>query len=145
MKLLNDYPDKVYLGTSLDNEELYLYKPSWDCDWYWGFGYVGNKNLHTHLNSLHPDKVIWKLKEVFQQNSFIIKEDKDYWLFCECVTSIYQLREIAELFYRGGSHITVNPIKEDLQNLELYNKINSELIPKLIDEMYKILNKYLNN
>lgn len=145
MKLLNDYPDKVYLGTSLDNEELYLYKPSWDCGWYWGFGYVGNKNLHTHLNSLHPDKVIWKLKEVFQQNSFIIKEDKDYWLFCECVTSIYQLREIAELFYRGGSHITVNPIKEDLQNLELYNKINSELIPKLIDEMYKILNKYLNN
>lgn len=60
MKLLREYPDQVYLGTTLDNEKLYLSKPSWDCDWYWGFGYVGNKNLHTHLNYLYLETFITK-------------------------------------------------------------------------------------
>lgn len=144
MKLLREYPDQVYLGTTLDNEKLYLSKPSWDCDWYWGFGYVGNKNLHTHLNYLHPDKILWKLKEVFQEDSFIIKDDKDYWLFCEYVASIYHLRKTAQFFYLGGSHIaSANPLKHLLQNSELYTQINSELIPRLIDEVYKILEKYI--
>lgn len=142
MELLRDYPKNIYLGTTLQGDKLYLRRPSWDCDWYWGFGYVGNKDLHTHLNYLHPDKIIWKLEEVFTEDSFIIKDRADYWLFCECVTSIYQLRKTAELFYRGGSHVGNNPIREELQDLELYTKINSELIPKLIDEMYKVLEKY---
>lgn len=33
---------RVFLGTSKKtNERIYLEKPSFDCNWYWGFGYLG--------------------------------------------------------------------------------------------------------
>ena len=39
------------LGTcKKTGESIYFYKPTWDCDWYWGFGYLGNKNQHYHLS-----------------------------------------------------------------------------------------------
>ena len=45
---------KWYLGDLKDGhtpKRVYLYDFSWDCDWYWGGGYIGNNQLHTHFNS----------------------------------------------------------------------------------------------
>lgn len=30
---------------------VYLYDFEWECNWYWGGGYIGNKNFHTHFDS----------------------------------------------------------------------------------------------
>jgi hypothetical protein len=38
-------------------EPVYLEDFSWDCDWYWGGGYVGNKNFHTHFDGCFLDVV----------------------------------------------------------------------------------------
>lgn len=51
MKLIDDYP-RVGLGLSKDNEIIILKPPSWDCNWYWGFGYIGNMNLGTRLDNI---------------------------------------------------------------------------------------------
>jgi hypothetical protein len=31
-------------------EPVYLEDFSWDCEWYWGGGYIGNKNFHAHFD-----------------------------------------------------------------------------------------------
>ena len=50
-----NYPFKVYLGAT--KKELYgearpifLEGFSWDCGWYWGGGYIGNRDLHCHFD-----------------------------------------------------------------------------------------------
>jgi len=43
MKTLREYPKKTFLGIS-EGEKIYLTAPSWDCGWYWRFGYLGNVN-----------------------------------------------------------------------------------------------------
>jgi hypothetical protein len=50
MKTLSNY-EKILLGYN-NNEPIYLSPPSWDCGWYWGFGYLGNKNCHYHVDGL---------------------------------------------------------------------------------------------
>ena len=40
----------VFFGTrKCDNKTIYITKPSWECGWYWSFGYLGNSNEHYHL------------------------------------------------------------------------------------------------
>jgi hypothetical protein len=29
---------------------VYIYDFSWDCGWYWGGGYIGNSNFHSHFD-----------------------------------------------------------------------------------------------
>ena len=43
--------DYYLLGINQENEKVWLEKPSWDCDWYWGFGYVEifNQNYSVPL------------------------------------------------------------------------------------------------
>ena len=43
--------EKVFFGDrKADNVRIYLSKPSFDCGWYWGFGYLGNSREHYHLH-----------------------------------------------------------------------------------------------
>lgn len=138
--LLNNYPESLLIGKDIDGHKIYLSKPTWDCNWYWGFGYIGNKNLHTHLNQLHPNKNI-SLKTAITAyfSEFVLTSENDIWSFCEIVESIYCLLKTAALYTRGGSNYTNNPCRELLRNDAEYTRINTELVPELIDQMYNIL------
>lgn len=136
MKLLRDYPEKILIGKNQENEPIYFYRPSWDCNWYWGFGYIGNDNLHTHLNSLGKNNLYENIKNYFSEFRL---QDKDIWLFCEYVMTVYALRPYSEVIRRGGSYYSHNPHKDVIKNPDEYKRINSELIPLLIDEIYKLL------
>ena len=46
-KIETIFKDRIFLG-KLDGENVWLAPPSWDCGWYWGFGYIQNRNMHTH-------------------------------------------------------------------------------------------------
>lgn len=45
---------KWYLGKLKNHPELpngvFLEDFSWDCDWYWGGGYIGNRDFHCHFD-----------------------------------------------------------------------------------------------
>lgn len=141
MKLLNDYPEQLYLGINPDDERVYLMRPSWDCDWYWGFGYLATKTSHYHLNTLGHSHLKANIDAHFRD--FIITNDKDRWLFAELVSNVYALRQAAELFGRGGSHLTCrSPVRDLLKDDEYVHHINATLIPKTIDCMYQLLAKY---
>ena len=40
-KIVHAFGDAYYLlGKDEDGVKWYLRKPTWDCGWYWGFGYL---------------------------------------------------------------------------------------------------------
>ena len=57
---------KDYKDSTIANKYLYIDKHSWDCGWYWGFGYLGNKNCHYHVDGL-------KKIEKYMQSHFSYK------------------------------------------------------------------------
>ena len=63
---LTNLPENVRLGV-LDGRGIALRRPSWDCDWYWGFGYLGNRDCHFHLNGLESMDSECYRKNLFDQ------------------------------------------------------------------------------
>lgn len=136
-ELLNDYPEKVLLGSNPIEGEIYLTKPEWQCDWHWSFGCIGNENLHTHLDRLGISNIYDNIKEFIPN---VKLSDTNLRKFCELAESIYTLKKSAELLHRAGIHFVYNTnYKEIMQNKEQYGYINYITIPTLIDELYKVL------
>lgn len=150
MNTIEKYPAKVYLGKH-EGEKIYLSAPSWDCGWYWGFGYLGNKNCHYHVNGLtkheeykngHFEYEFTNLFDGFKKHfgeSLVIDNDKDLWSLCELFATFYSLKEAAEVLGRGGANYTSNPCKSIIQNKEEVKRINEVVLPAIFDEIYKIL------
>lgn len=144
----------VYLlGKDRLGTHYWLKEASWDCDWYWGFGYV-----RTYTNDKHPENSRDIESHQHFESLFFNKEkngrdmfdtffletplnDKEKWQLIELMKTFYTLQKYSELLYIGGSHYTENPLKETLRNKEEYDRINKEVLPKLFEEVYKILGK----
>ena len=143
MKTKREYKKHTFLGRHY-NENIYLTAPSWDCGWYWGFGYLGNNNCHYHVDGLMKDKNLYDgLKEHFG-NSLIIRESH-LWKFAELFKSFYTLKETAEVLERGGCHYTTNPCKDIITNKHEAERINKDVLPAIFDEIYNILEANSNN
>lgn len=156
MKTLSTYT-KILLGYN-NNEPIYLSPPSWDCNWYWGFGYIGNKNCHYHIDGLtkietyNQDAKAFTTKSVNLYDGFIehfgntLKvRSSDLWTLVELFSTFYKLKEIAEVLGRGGSHYTNNPCKDLIINKEEVNRINNIVLPQIFEEIYKILHRNQDN
>ena len=55
-----NFPFKVYLGATKkelygEARSIFLEGFSWDCGWYWGGGYIGNKDMHCHFDGCFLD------------------------------------------------------------------------------------------
>ena len=130
---------KRYLG-KLDGEKVWLAPPSWDCEWYWGYGYIQNNNLHTHFSMLDTNDNLYTAIEKRFNGTFVLK-DRNLWTFCELMKTFYYLKDIADLYRSGDSHYTTNPLAEDIKNLEEYKRINENLLPKIFLEIDKLFAK----
>lgn len=155
--LLSEYPSKIFIGVR-DGEEIYLSAPSWDCGWYWGFGYLGNENCHYHVDGLTKhesydfDNRVWKyeftsLFDGFKKHfgSSLIVRDSQLWTLCELFQTFYTLKETAEVLGRGGAHYTTNPCKDIIMNTEEVTRINTVVLPAIFEAIYKILIPAQNN
>lgn len=133
---MKSYP-KIKLGI-VDGDPIYLSPPSWDCGWYWGFGYLGNKNCHYHIDGLSKDCNLFDgFKKHFGESLKI--DDKNLWILAELIQTFYSLKETAEVLGRGGSHYTTNPIADLIKNTDEVKRINEVVMPALFEEIYKIL------
>ena len=144
MKTLSNY-SKMYLGTN-EGEKIYLSPPSWDCGWYWGFGYLGNKNCHYHLDGL-PKKENTNLHDALIKHfgTSLQIRPSHIWTFCELIQTFYTLKETAEVLGRGGCHYTTNPCKDLILNKDETDRINNIVLPQVFEEIYKILKANENN
>lgn len=129
----------VFFGTT-QGERIYLSLPNFECDWYWSFGCLGNKNHHYHLSDVSKDNNL-SLYDALKANYSLcppLQDDKNLWTFCELVETAYRLRATAEIYYRGGSHISNNPCRELLYHKGLYEYINFILLPALFKQIEKL-------
>ena len=130
---------KRYLG-ELDGERVWLPPPSWDCGWYWGYGYIQNKHLHTHFNMLDTNDNLFNAIQKRFDSTFALQGDK-LWVFCELMATFYSLKEMAKVYGRGGSFYASNPLADILRNPKEYKRINETLLPKIFIEIDKLFDK----
>lgn len=130
---------KRYLG-KLDGKRVWLPPPSWDCGWYWGYGYIQNRQLGTCFKRLEPaDNLYIAIQKRFD-GTFTLQGDK-LWTFCELMVTFYALKEIVEVYDRGGSHYASNPLADIIINHEEVKRINETLLPKIFIEIDKLFDK----
>ncbi len=140
---------KQYLLGQKDGTYYWLEEAKWECEWYWGLGYVetftNNENPHLAVDiDSHSHFCMFfdegngydAFKEFFDET---VVSDKELWTLIECMKSLYTLREYSDFLYRGGSHYTTNPCKELIHNDTEYERINKELIPALLNQVYELL------
>ena len=130
---------KRYLG-KLDGEKVWLTPPSWDCDRYWGYGYIENRNLFTHFYMLGTNNNLFNAIQKRFNGTFSL-QGSNLWTFCELMQTFYALKEIAEVYSRGGSYYTSNPLADILKNPKEYKRINEILLPKIFIEIDKLFDK----
>ena len=125
------FDKKIYLiGEDSDGIKHWLEEPSWDCDWYWGFGYIetytNNNNpgrskdieTHTHWNSYNG------INKELTKTTFS-KDEFD------------RLNELFVNFYESRDKAS----KAHNNNVLLYEELNQITIPKITAEIIKILSK----
>ena len=156
--------DIYLLGKQADGDLIWLESASWDCDWYWGFGYIEtytNNNRpdlakdissHSHWTGLVGRQEYYDIeKHCFRLGSDYIHHlnnnpniaetvltDDESWELADLMKTFYTLKDMAELYHSGNSHLT-SKTKVNLKNEEQENYINKELIPKIFNRVYEIL------
>ena len=113
--------DKIYLGNTTEYGRLYLSKHSWDCGWYWGFGYIGNSRLH--IDSLIGAE--YDIRSIFDKGSPITQNQ--WWIIRDLFTQAYALKKAAEVYQHGGHQTTKPGMTDCIKNLEMAARINKDL------------------
>lgn len=145
-----------------DKAHIYLTAPTWDCGWYWSFGYLGNSREHYHLSSYQiKTRLLYKkdgscvvvteqrnicmrdaLLEDYDLNPKLLKGSSEFsnnlWTFCELALTAYALKETAEILKRGGSHMAENPCADLIKNFDEFKRINEIVLPAIFAEIEKI-------
>jgi hypothetical protein len=112
---------KILLG-KIDKETVYLTKHQWDCDWYWGFGYIGNSNHHFHIESLIEGET--DVNKIFDQTWLT---QTAWWILRDLFIQAYGLKKAAEIYRHGGHQMKVAGLTDVLQLQDKADIINADL------------------
>ena len=145
---------KIYLlGTDTEGIKYWLEAPSWDCGWYWGFGYIEtytNNNCpskardiesHQHFYSLFLNSKVCEFdafKQFFKETTL---SNDEIWLLIDYMKSFYTLRETAAILGSGYSHMTGRAKIEEVKNVEMVKEINGIILPAIFEKIDKILSE----
>lgn len=150
-KTINKFGKHYLLGINHDGEYVWLEKESWDCGWYWGFGY-----LHTYTNNKQPERskditahfhfdstflkgsehARDKFKKYFKET---VLTDDEIWELVDYMKTFYTLKSVAELFKNGYSHQTERAKIESLKSEEQYDLVNKVWLPEVFKRLEKLL------
>lgn len=148
---------KVFFGIDKNTKKrIYLNKPTFDCGWYWGFGYLGNNNLHYHLDSYQTKEHSFKLedgsyKHISEKRNINMVDalltdydlsDKikdNIWSFCELVLTAYTLIQTAKCLECGGSYITTNLCQDTIINKVEVTRINDVVLPAIFNKISELI------
>lgn len=140
---------KVYLlGADENGTKYWLEAPSWDFDWYWGFGYVetySNNNCpekardissHQHFDDLFLSKprvsAFDAFKAFFKETTL---NDNEIWTLLDYMSSFYTLKEAAAMLGIGYSHMTEKAKLSEVQNIEIAKEINEKILPAIFKQI----------
>jgi len=149
-----DHRGRVLLGKDCLGTKLWLTPPSWDCKWYWGFGYIHTPNSHSHFSGLVGKQEYYdNKKQAWLQSDYVhnpydspqlIETCFSYnegWKIAELFKQFYLLREMAEFTGRDkpNCHITSDSGVDHGDLKDWCKKINEVMIPKITAEIMRIL------
>lgn len=155
----------VYLlGADKDGILYWIEEASWNCGWYWVFGYVEtytnnakpqiSRDIQSHQHfdgfigkqeSYNLEKRCWQLSSNYVHHlndehsvfAETVLTDNESWQLSELMKRFYILKETAELFGRGGAYIS--EADENLKRPEIVKEINEVILPALFEEVYSLL------
>ena len=140
----------VYLlGKDEQGVYYWLEQPKWECDWYWGFGYIETYTNNTRpdlardiASHQHADRFMSEFFTEWNNSKPILKEatftTEEGWELSELFAQFYFLREAAENFGRGKAHCANTKI--DLwKKPELVKEINETILPEVMSRILEIL------
>lgn len=160
--------DIYLLGKDMDGQLVWLESSSWDCNWYWGFGY-----LETYTNNSYPNKAkdikshthfngyLWGKDKICHYNresnkwedepleyhhhinesNFLaetVLTESESWELSDLMKQFYTLKEAAAIVHTGSAHLTSSK-KVDSKNQDMYKIINEILLPPIFKRIYEIL------
>ena len=97
-----------YLGKDAEGHVYYIPRASWDCGWYWGFGYIQeykreysrewdcHQHMDNFLKNLFSDTATTYSKPLITETPFTQKEQ---WQILELFRRFYLLKELAEILH----------------------------------------------
>lgn len=109
-------------GTYADGQSIRLNKHQWDCGWYWGFGYIGNRDCHFHFDSLIGNTKL--ASELFSKTNIT---DKEWWVIRDLFVQAYALKRAAGVYIYGGHQTSEPGITDIIKDKELANTLNKDL------------------
>jgi len=127
--------EKLFLGKT-ESEIIYLYKHSWECDWYWGMGYVGNLNNHYHFEKFISNET--DPKKIFPMGTNLTQSD--WWVLRDLFIQAYALKHVAEIYQFGGNQVE-NSITRKIISEEKAAIANSDLkiiLDTIWDYLYEV-------
>ena len=132
--------ERIYLGKAKDTttfemvagEKLWVEKHNWDCEWYWGFGYIGNRNLHCHFEQFCNEP--FDFHATWETTPFT---ENELWVILDCFIQAYALKRAAEVYYYGGNCINSAYRNIDKAGGEVLNKDLKNLLDWVWNFMLK--------
>lgn len=149
--------DIYLLGYDAAGTAYWLEAASFDCEWYWGGGYVetytNNNNpsrakdiaSHQHFKSMFltgKENGYDSFLHFFDVHPF---SNKEVWQIIECMKAFYIAREYSDMLHCGGANYTTNPVRGVIdramckESEREYQRINRVVIPALLESLYAIL------
>jgi len=113
--------DRIYLGI-YKGEKVYLSKHSWDCGWYWGFGYVGNRDWHFHFTTFLEDSSC--AGRAFIDPNFTYQ---NWWYIRDLFIQAYALKKVAEVYSYGGHQSSKAGLTDMLRSEDKAKQANDDL------------------
>lgn len=142
---------KVWLlGQDANGTNYWLEEPSWDCGWYYGFGFVETYthntrpdlardiNSHQHFDSLFlngPECGKDMFKKFFKKTPL---SDDEIWELVDYMKTFYTLKSVAELFKHGYSWQTSKAKIDQLQSDEQNDLVNKVWLPEVFKRIEKL-------
>lgn len=139
---------EVYLlGSDSDGVTYWLEAPSWDCGWYWGFGYIEtytdnnrpscsvDKESHQHAIDFYPE---W-CNKILKEKTF---SDDEQWVLCELFENFYTLKNLAETQKHEGKEGNYTGKRQGFDYRKLLREdvnINRDCLPFVMAKIVSIL------
>ena len=159
--------DIFLLGADTEGKYMWLEEPTWDCGWYWGFGYIEiytnskfpakAKDImsHSHFSGLVGKQEYYDHEKGYFRNGEYIHNiydspqlivttftEKEGWDLSELFKEFYLLQSMAAYTSRtpAGCYMTTSPVEQDADTMISWNQyINKVMIPKVTEEIMRIL------